>query len=399
MLRRASAIVREAAAARSVSTRLSGQTEAARPGGPTAGLPAPFSYALGFDVNYPLDLAGGIRRGIEAATAQAEASLAARDQVRVVVAAAVTRNYAKVCTTGGALATARRVAAIQHATLDVAVRMARGGRGTRFDVARARAAALSSEAVIPELLAERKAALFELAALMGQTPSEYPRSLESCAAAPTIARPIPVGDGAMLLRRRPDVRRAERILAAATANIDVARADLYPKITIGGTARTAAAADHAMTPSSFGFSIGPLLSWSFPNRNRVRARIDQAGADAEGALASFDGSVLAALRQVETALSAYARATERRRDLERAAEAAGRASEPRCRNVAAVRANALHRRAERPEELCRCSGGALRRAGKHGRLPDRSVPCTGRRMGMMPGPSPRGSGFARPHAE
>ncbi len=126
MLRRASAIVREAAAARSVSTGLSGQTEAARPGGPTAGLPAPFSYALGFDVNYPLDLAGGIRRGIEAATAQAEASLAARDQVRVVVAAAVTRNYAKVCTTGVALATARRVAAIEHATLDVAVRMARG---------------------------------------------------------------------------------------------------------------------------------------------------------------------------------------------------------------------------------------------------------------------------------
>ncbi len=326
MLRRASAIVREAAATRSVSTGLSGQTEAAQPGGPTAGLPAPFSYALGFDVNYPLDLAGGIRRGIEAATAQAEASLAARDQVRVVVAAAVTRNYAKVCTTGVALATARRVAAIQHATLDVAVRMARGGRGTRFDVDRARAAALASEAVIPELLAERKAALFELAALMGQTPSEYPRSLESCAAAPTIARPIPVGDGAMLLRRRPDVRRAERILAAATANIDVARADLYPKITIGGTAGTAAAADHAMTPSSFGFSIGPLLSWSFPNRNRVRARIDQAGADAEGALASFDGSVLAALRQVETALSAYARATERLRDLERAAEAAGRAS-------------------------------------------------------------------------
>lgn len=234
---------------------------------------------------------------------------------------------------------------------------------------------------------------------MGQTPSEYPRSLESCAAAPTIARPIPVGDGAMLLRRRPDVRRAERILAAATANIDVARADLYPKITIGGTAGTAAAADHAMTPSSFGFSIGPLLSWSFPNRNRVRARIDQAGTDAEGALAGFDGSVLAALRQVETALSAYARATERLRDLERAAEAAGRASEPRCRNVAAVRANTFHRRAERPEELCRCSGGALRRAGKHGRLPDRSVPCTGRRMGMMPGPSPRGSGFARPDAE
>lgn len=325
-LRRASAIVREAAAARSVSTGISGQTTGARIGGPTANLPAPFSYALGFDADYPLDLAGGIRRGIEAATAQAEAAVAARDQVRVVVAAAIARNYARVCTGGMALAAAQHVAAIQRSTLSVAMRMARGGRGTRFDIDRARAAAFSSEAAIPDILADRKAALFALAALMGRTPSDYPRDLEACAAIPTIAQPLPVGDGAMLLRRRPDVRKAERSLAAATAGIGIAEADLYPNVHLGGSVGTAASVTRALGPTSFGFSLGPLVSWSFPNRNAVRARIDQAGAEADAALAVFDGTVLAALQQTETALSAYARAQDRLTDLERAAAAAARAS-------------------------------------------------------------------------
>lgn len=325
-LRRASAIVREAAAARTVSTGLSGQASGGRIGGPTAALPAPFSYTLGFDASYPLDLAGGIRRGIEAATAQAEAAVAARDQVRVVVAAAIARYYARVCTDGMALAAARRVAAIQQATLAVAVRTARGGRGTRFDIDRARAAAFASEAALPDILADRKAALFELAALMGRTPSDYPRELEACAAIPALARPIPVGDGAMLLRRRPDVRRAERLLAATTAGIGIAEAELYPRVSIGGSVGTAASVGRALGSTSFGFSLGPLVSWSFPNRKAVRARIAQAGADADAALAGFDGAVLVALQQTETALSAYARATDRLRDLERAADAAFRAS-------------------------------------------------------------------------
>ncbi|WP_217991009.1 efflux transporter outer membrane subunit [Sphingomonas ginsenosidimutans] len=325
-LRRAGAIVREAAAARTVSTGLSGQAAGGRIGGPTAALPAPFSYALGFDAGYPLDLAGGIRRGIESATAQGEAAVAARDQVRVVVAAAVTRNYARVCADGVTLKAARRVAAIQRSTLAVAVRMAREGRGTRFDIDRARAAAFSGEAAIPDIIADRKAALFELAALMGRTPSDYPHNLEACATIPTIARPIPVGDGAMLLRRRPDVRKAERVFAAATASIGIAEADLHPRVSLGGSAGTATSVGRALGPTSFGFSLGPLVSWSFPNRKAVRARIDQAGADAEVALAGFDGAVLVALQQMETALSAYARATNRLQDRARAADAAANAS-------------------------------------------------------------------------
>lgn len=325
-LRRASAIVREAEAAHTVTTDVSGQAAGARIGGPTSALPAPFSYALGLDLSYPFDLAGGIRRGIEAADAQGEAALAGRDQVRVVVAAAVTRSYARICADGVALAAARHVVAIQRQTLDVALRMARGGRGTRFDSDRARAAAFASEAAIPDILADRKAALFALAALMGRVPADYPRELEGCVLIPALARPMPVGDGAMLLKRRPDVRRAERLLAAATAGIGVAIADLYPRVSLGGSAGTATSFGHALTPSSFGFSLGPLVSWSFPNRKAIRARIAEAGADTDAALAGFDGSVLLALQQTETALSAYARARDRLDALERAADAAGRAS-------------------------------------------------------------------------
>lgn len=325
-LRRASAIVREVEAARTVSTNASAQAAGARVGGPTAGLLAPFTYALGFDIGYPLDLAGGIRRGIEAANAQDEAALAARDQVRVVVATAVTRNYARVCADGVALAAAQRVVTIQRSTLDVALRMARGGRGTRFDSDRARAAAFASEAAIPLILADRRAALFSLAALMGRLPADYPRELESCTVIPSLVRPVPVGDGASLLKHRPDVRMAERLLAASTANIGVATADLYPKVNLGGSVGSATAIDRALSPSSFGFSLGPLVSWSFPNRRVARARIGQASAEADAAFAGFDGTVLIALQQTETALSSYAQARNQLAALERAAAAAGSAS-------------------------------------------------------------------------
>ncbi|HEY8604480.1 efflux transporter outer membrane subunit [Tsuneonella suprasediminis] len=325
-LRRASAVVQEAEADRTVSTTVSGQGLGARARGPDAALPGTFSYALGFDAAYSPDLAGSVRRGIEAASAQAEAAVAARDQVRVVVAAGVTRDYARICAANMSLAAARRVAAIQHETLGVAERLARGGRGTRFDVDRARAAAHSADAAVPDLLAERRAALFELAALMGRPPAEYPKEAETCSTIPTFSRAIPVGDGAMLLRRRPDIRVAERSLAAATASIGVAEAELYPKVSFGASAGTAASTGHLLAPSSFGFSLGPLLSWSFPNRQIVRARITQAGADADAELARFDGTVLVALQQTETALSSYARARDRLETLQRAADASARAS-------------------------------------------------------------------------
>jgi NodT family efflux transporter outer membrane factor (OMF) lipoprotein len=326
-LERATAVVREAQASASVRTGLNGQALVARVAGPDAGLPSRFSYSLGFDLDYPLDLAGSIRRGIEAASAQAEAAVAARNEVRVSVAAAVARSYAHVCSAKLGLDAARRVAAIQQSTLDVAIRMGREGRGTRFDIDRARAAVHASTAALPQIIAERQSALLELAALMGRVPADLPLDAQTCGTIPALRQALPAGDGAMLIRRRPDIRNAERQLAAATAMIGVEEAELYPRVSFGASAGTAAPLGRLLSPSSFGASIGPLITWTFPNRRAVRARGDQASADADAALARFDGAVLLALRQVETALSSYARARDNLRELKRAAAAAAEASD------------------------------------------------------------------------
>jgi outer membrane protein TolC len=134
---------------------------------------------------------------------------------------------------------------------------------------------------------------------------------------PQVASAIPVGDGAAMLARRPDVRQAERELAAATARIGVATASLYPSVTIGGSISTAAA-NSGDLGDDFRFNVGPLISWNFPNIAASRARIRQAGATAEGALANFDKANLTALQETETALTQYARELDRRAALRRA---------------------------------------------------------------------------------
>ncbi|KZE56391.1 NodT family efflux transporter outer membrane factor (OMF) lipoprotein [Stenotrophomonas sp. PvP093] len=325
-LRRASATVLEYRARGAAQADVDASGTLTHAGGYTQASAAPQSYALGLHLSYPLDLAGGIRRGIEAANADAAAVAAARDQVRVVVAAAVTRAYLQVCTRNHTLAATRQVLAVQRATLDATRRLAAGGRGTDFDVSRAGAAINRSAAAVPHLLAERQAALFELAALMGRVPADYPREAEACPQPPELEQALSVGDGWQLLQRRPDIRAAERSLAAATAMIGVETADLYPRVTLGGSLGTAGTRRQLLSADGFGVSVGPLLSWHWPNRRVAKARIAAAGANAEATLASFDGVVLQALRQTETALSACTQELERERSLAQARGDAERAA-------------------------------------------------------------------------
>jgi len=326
-LRRASATVLQYRAQGALHTDASASATLAHAGGYTSpSSPPPQVYALGIDLSYPLDLAGGIRRGIEAASADAQAVAAARDHVRVVAAAAVTRAYLGTCSANLTLAATQRVLETQRATLDATRRLTAGGRGTEFDVSRAQAAVNSSAAAVPHLIAERQAALFELAALMGRLPADYPQDARRCQQPPRLQRAIPVGDGWQLIQRRPDIRAAERNLAAATATIGVETANLYPQVSIGASAGMANSLGKLLSSDSFGATFGPLVSWRWPNRRLAKARIDAAGADADAALASFDGAVLQALRQTETALSAYAQEIDRERSLAQARDAAARAS-------------------------------------------------------------------------
>jgi outer membrane protein TolC len=141
----------------------------------------------------------------------------------------------------------------------------------------------------------------------------------ACATPPRLDQPIPVGDGASLLARRPDVRAAERDLAAATARIGVATAELYPDINLGLSVGSASgSAGDLFSGSGFRYSLGPLISWTFPNMAVARSRIAQAEAGAQGALARFDGTWLGALEETESALTRYANGLDRVAALRRA---------------------------------------------------------------------------------
>jgi outer membrane protein TolC len=165
---------------------------------------------------------------------------------------------------------------------------------------------------LPSFAADQRNALFRLAVLTGKPPTEADPRARSCAMPPQLKTPIPTGDGALLLKRRPDIRQADRRLAAATARIGVATADLYPKISLGGSVSGQGTTPGAVISNNgFGFSIGPAISWTFPNIGAARARIAQSKASTEAALASFDGVVLSALRETESSLSDYTGGRER----------------------------------------------------------------------------------------
>lgn len=326
-LQRASAAIREAEAAGTVNTSVEASVSDTKAGGiELLNFPG-WSYTLGFGVSYPLDLAGGIRRTVEAAHATAEAVQAVRDDVRVTVAAATARNYVGVCSANRSVAAARRVVDVESRTLDDVRRLFQNGRATAFDVTRAQAAVEQSEAAIPPLLAQRQAALYALAALMGRPVAEYPRELETCPSPPALRQALPIGDGAALIRRRSDVRAAERSLAAATASIGIETALLYPQVSIGGDFGFASPFSTIGSASSFGGTIGPLLSWTFPNLSAAHARIAEAGAAAKAADAKFDGTVLTALQQTETALDGYVREIDHDRALRAARDSAAKATE------------------------------------------------------------------------
>ena len=251
-------------------------------------------------------------RLIQAARADAEALAAVRDTTRITVAAETARAYADACSAARQLIVARNTLDVQAQTYDLTERLYTAGRGTPLDVARARAQQETTRATLPQFVAARQGALYRLAVLTGQTPETLIPAAAACIKAPLLIRPIPVGDGAALLKRRPDIRQAERTLAAETARIGVATADLFPRISLGaGVSSSAFKPGNLGTSSSIAFNVGPLLSWSFPNVAAVLAQIKQARAQAESALATFDGTVLAALQDTEVALADYAGETDR----------------------------------------------------------------------------------------
>jgi outer membrane protein TolC len=217
---------------------------------------------------------------------------------------------------------------LQEQTLALTNRLLSAGRGTGRDVAEAEVLLEQARAQVPALEAERKAALYALSVLTGDPPATVDAAAAECLAAPSAKQAIPVGDGQALLARRPDVRGAERKLAADVARIGVATAQLYPSVTLLGSISLGAPhVGDLGSARSLTYSVGPLISWNFPFNGAARARVHEREAGAEASLAAFDAAVLKALQETEQALARLGGATEREASLARAEAASERAAD------------------------------------------------------------------------
>ncbi len=280
-------------------------------------------FQVGFDANYEVDIFGRVSRSIEAARGDEQAARAALDAARISVVAQVAQSYADACGNANQADVARETARFQNNTRELTQRLLDAGRGTQRDVDQAIVLVEQANAQVPQFEAERRAQIYALATLTGRPPAEYDTIAATCHTVPKVRTTIPIGDGAALLNRRPDVRQAERTLAADTARIGIAIATLFPRVTLGGSPGFGSTQiSHIGQSRSFNFSVGPLITWSFPNILAATAQIRQARAGAEASLAAYQGTVLIALRETEQALARYAAALDRNAALARADAAA-----------------------------------------------------------------------------
>lgn len=261
--------------------------------------------------SYQFDLWGTLKRGVEAAQAHADATQAAADTARITLVADVVRAYTQVCAANEEYHIARQSLDLQEQSVTLTQRLRDAGRGDETQVTRTQTQFKSLRAELPRYQAMREAGLYTLSMLLAKPVEQLPAGTAQCAELPHLAQLLPVGDGAALLKRRPDIRQAERSLAAATAGIGVATGQLYPDISIGAQVGTIGILENLGKPATNRWGFGPLLTWTVPT-NGSRARIREAEASTQAALAHFDGVVLNAIRETQTSLAQYSALLDRR---------------------------------------------------------------------------------------
>ena len=282
----------------------------------------------GFDAAWELDLFGRVRRGREAARADEQAAQAQLRAAQVTITGEVARNYFVLRGLQEQLAVAQRNADNQEQTLGITQARLDAGRGTELDRSRAEAQWKTTRASIPLLHGSIATTTYRLSVLTGRTPGALVDQLAPPQVLPALPEINAIGTPEMLLRRRPDVRAAERGLAGATARIGLAVADLFPKVTfISSVGYGAVKLDGLGDAGTDFFSYGPSISWAAFDLGRVRARIDAAEAQTVATLASYEAAVLTALEETEGALTTYGAAQSRRDTLEEAAAASSRAAD------------------------------------------------------------------------
>ena len=263
-------------------------------------------FQAGFDATWELDVFGGTRRAVEATDADLAAFEEGRRGVLVSLISEVALDYVQLRGFQRRLAIADENIVAQTDILRLTRIKSQGGFGNDLDIAQAQAQLATTQAQVPLLQTGIRQTIYQLSALLGQPPDALIAELESVAPLPATPPDVPTGLPSELLRRRPDVRQAERQLAAATARIGEAMADLFPKFSLTGSfGPTASDARHLLDSRSLGWSLGPAVNWPIWEGGAIRANIEVQNARQEQALATYEQTVLTAFADVESALVAY----------------------------------------------------------------------------------------------
>jgi outer membrane protein, multidrug efflux system len=284
-------------------------------------------YDAGFDATWELDLFGRVRRGIEASSAELQGAEASLRDAQVSVIAEVARTYFELRGEQNQLAVAKKNVENEQESFNLTDARLKAGRGTEFDTSRARAQLSTTLATIDPLEAAVQRSIHRLGVLTGRDPNALQALLSPVKELPELPKNVAVGDPGTLLRRRPDIRVAERQLAASNAEIGVAVGDYFPKVTFTGTFGYEAKAPSGLgTSASRFYSIGPGISWAAFDLGRVHARVAGAKARTNTAVAQYEQTVLKALEETENALVTHARTRDQLVHAADAAEASAAAA-------------------------------------------------------------------------
>jgi multidrug efflux system outer membrane protein len=285
------------------------------------------TYAIGFDATWEIDLYGRVRRSVEGASAVEESRTEDLKDVINSVVSEIARSYFELRGIQARLGVAKSNATNQAETVRITEALLKAGQATELDTARANTQYKTTQSTIPALEAEERAVMYRLATLCGEQPGYFTSELATAVSLPVYEGPVKIDDPTSLLRRRPDVRSAEAKLAAATADIGVAVADLFPRVTfIGSLGFGAAKFSELGNSGTDTYSFGPQIYWAALDLGRVYNRIKAKEAVAEGALASYEQAVLTALEDVESSLNRYGKERERYSLLQEAASASQKAA-------------------------------------------------------------------------
>jgi outer membrane protein, multidrug efflux system len=279
-------------------------------------------YNAGFDAVWELDIFGGTRRAVEAANAEIGAAEYNQRDVLVSLLAEVARNYIEARGYQQRLAITRDNLRVQQEILDLTTNRFQNGLGSDLDVQQATAVLTATEAQVPSLETGFQQSVYSLAVLLARPSKTLLDEMSAEKPIPVTPPAVPVGLPSDLLQRRPDVQRAERELAAATARIGVAKADLFPQFSLTGIAGLeSVSAGNWFDYASRYWSAGPTVQWEIFEAGSIRANIRVQNARQEQALDSYQQTVLVALEDAENALTAYAREQVRRESLSQSARA------------------------------------------------------------------------------